>query len=1747
MVKHLTTVGLVLALVLMATTAPAAILLQEDWEAGFNKAVWTSSTTRATGVVTIGVDGDWNHTAASTNSLNAQGVNLGQNTDMVTCVVNTVGEARVIVSMWYRPDQRDNMEWPDFMKVRISPDNATWTTVWELWNGHAEDGRFYPMYVVLPAWAINQATLYVQFQFCQNGNGEGYSMDDIVIGDGGIADPTIGNILWEVYNTDGGGGDLWELTDHWIYPNYPQVSTFLDLDGRTTTVETPTNWQHNYGQRLAAYLEPPTTGDYTFWCVSDDNSQLWLSTDTDPANAALVSWTAGWAGARNWASGNVQARSVSLVAGQQYFMEVLMREGGGGDNLAVGWQGPGITGDDERPIPLTHFGPALVSVQDVVRTMPATYARSTAFTVTLDLTPGATAGPLDLTEELDYPGVTLSNPIASAGSASVVANTVVWNIPDVGMAPATLTYDVTVGPPSCGVWIEPSGTWRGGLALGDVIGDSRIVQADDGWMSAPIPWVDATDVGAVDAAGHTEFFACGVYQMWGAGADVWGNHDEMQFIYTWVNSDFTIAAHVTGLLFVQDNTKMGLMVRDDVASGSAMISTEISERDDNGKGQGISIQARVATAGGTVRTVGPRVGNNGDAYLVLTRRMASPAPDIACYHDTLDPDDAGLKPTINNQNDPNAPTHILTSPTTVLLDGEVAVGMYVVGHNEPQLGIGQFDNVFITSSSSILDTLDAGDLTVTRDLPPTGYTAGGAALPVTLTMTPATVAGAQVVSTETLPAGMTPGNVVASSGAGVIKGNSIVWTLTSVASTQTLTYDATPTAGACNDQVFAGFYETGPVAFLGLPPTAGLPIGGDSKVAQLPGAGDIWQNALILWDGAGDIGAVGIAGSTDRFACDERYELVAEGADVWGTADEFQFIYFIVPGDFSVEATVSYPYTPPLPFPPANHWTKAGVMLRDNLSAGSPNMTMGIAWRDARNHFIPQWRDAQDGGTGNNESGPDALASGGRVNLSRVGTMVTAGYDNLAGNANTSNWQRDMPNISPTSYVGLWVVSHQDGAVSLGRFENVALTTTLDRTITLSAETCVRDLPTTAYDPSDAIPVTLTATPYSFTVGAPFACTETVPLALTIQNPVASAGSIITSGSEMFWTIPNMTQVETLTYEAVVPSSACGDTYQWSGVFSNGLDVWPVTGVDQAGAMADNGWANAPIQWYGSDDTGCAGFPGQTLYFTCDQSYQITGGGRDIWGRDDGCHYLWMQVEGDFAIAATVEWVSAPDGWSKAGIWARNSLDSGSENVGVMIRRDGLVNTQRRTAERDNTQGGAQSPVNAPPNRIYMTRAGTVFTLGYDDLATTDANPALQVWDTPEVQGVCLLGLGVTGHSAGAPGTALFTNVVTTGVTPAQISIGTVSRTFSDTSGVIDAYQWGTVGEPPADDNTFTVTITATAPGPNMASLTLVEYLPPGATVTNVTDAGGAVVPTVTADSIIWNTAAGWGPPGGQVSYDIIIPWDPNFPAHPYRGGYAEASNGQRVVTENVLFHQGKAMFQQGLHPDVNYKGTDDSFVIVYQTNNNIGVSEELEEGDWGGGTGDHKKVLIGMDVSAYPPTRVAGMSAAELRLYHSRYRRGNEGTDWFAADHQVAAARILRDWNEGCGSGADGNQALPGEVSWNDAMRAVDPWERAGVMGLTDVADASASTTIVANQFGWYSWDVLADAPDMINTPGANYGWKVSQDPNRDVDDNTNTYVQGPYDFHSSEYLGDATLRPMMVIWDGTPVPVEVSTFMLY
>ncbi|MHC1768021.1 MAG: lamin tail domain-containing protein [Verrucomicrobiia bacterium] len=147
------------------------------------------------------------------------------------------------------------------------------------------------------------------------------------------------------------GASVTDLTSDPRYPSQPTSTSYV-----TDFFEAPTDVLEEYGERMHGYLLPPQTGQYTFWIATDDGGALYLSTDENPANAREIASVSGWTPPRQWDwEPNQKSAGVSLVAGKAYYISAMMKEQGGGDNLAVRWLRP--DGVDEGPIPGKYLVP----------------------------------------------------------------------------------------------------------------------------------------------------------------------------------------------------------------------------------------------------------------------------------------------------------------------------------------------------------------------------------------------------------------------------------------------------------------------------------------------------------------------------------------------------------------------------------------------------------------------------------------------------------------------------------------------------------------------------------------------------------------------------------------------------------------------------------------------------------------------------------------------------------------------------------------------------------------------------------------------------------------------------------------------------------------------------------------------------------------------------------------------------------------------------------------------------------------------------------------------------------------------------------------------------------------------------------------------------------------------------------------------------------------------------------------------
>ena len=185
--------------------------------------------------------------------------------------------------------------------------------------------------------------------------------------------------------------------------------------------------------------------------------------------------------------------------------------------------------------------------------------------------------------------------------------------------------------------------------------------------------------------------------------------------------------------------------------------------------------------------------------------------------------------------------------------------------------------------------------------------------------------------------------------------------------------------------------------------------------AIAPALPDPWQ--------AQDIGAVGVAG--DAAAAGGTFTVRGSGADIWGTADAFQFVWRRLTGDGEIVARVRDVEN-------VQPWVKAGVMIRERLTAGSAHGLMLVS----PGKGLSFQRRVTQGGLSTSTSGGAGTAPA-WVRIERRGNVITAhrSADGVTWTAVGS----DTFTMGADVYIGLVVSSHDDTRLATAVFDGVTV------------------------------------------------------------------------------------------------------------------------------------------------------------------------------------------------------------------------------------------------------------------------------------------------------------------------------------------------------------------------------------------------------------------------------------------------------------------------------------------------------------------------------------------------------------------------------------------------------------------------------------------------------------------------------------------------------------------------------------
>ena len=175
-----------------------------------------------------------------------------------------------------------------------------------------------------------------------------------------------------------------------------------------------------------------------------------------------------------------------------------------------------------------------------------------------------------------------------------------------------------------------------------------------------------------------------------------------------------------------------------------------------------------------------------------------------------------------------------------------------------------------------------------------------------------------------------------------------------------------------------------------------------------------------------DVGTVPAAGAATE--SDGTWILQGSGIDIGGAWDAGRFTWQRIDGDVRISARmISLSATQP--------WAKAGVMLRETLTAGSRQAFTCVT---AGNGVAFQRRPITDGAC-DHTAGPGPVRDAPTwISLERLGSTLISSWS--GDGVNWSETRREQIPMAASVYVGLAITSDQDDSLATAQFDSVTIT-----------------------------------------------------------------------------------------------------------------------------------------------------------------------------------------------------------------------------------------------------------------------------------------------------------------------------------------------------------------------------------------------------------------------------------------------------------------------------------------------------------------------------------------------------------------------------------------------------------------------------------------------------------------------------------------------------------------------------------
>ncbi len=173
-------------------------------------------------------------------------------------------------------------------------------------------------------------------------------------------------------------------------------------------------------------------------------------------------------------------------------------------------------------------------------------------------------------------------------------------------------------------------------------------------------------------------------------------------------------------------------------------------------------------------------------------------------------------------------------------------------------------------------------------------------------------------------------------------------------------------------------------------------------------------------------------------------------------------------------------------------------------------------------------------------------------------------------------------------------------------------------------------------------------------------------------------------------------------------------------------------------------------------------------------TYTMTASGADIWNngpagnRHDEFHFAYKTLTGAGSIVARVQSVQNTNGWAKAGVMIRETLDGGSKHAFACVTPSNGVGSQGRDTTGGDSFNTNQTGVAAPYWVKLERDAAGNFTASHSANGTTWQPVTGATPKNIPMATTVYVGLALTSHDASRTCQAVFTNVTTTGTVSPQ-------------------------------------------------------------------------------------------------------------------------------------------------------------------------------------------------------------------------------------------------------------------------------------------------------------------------------------------------------------------------------------------